>query len=74
MSEIGMRAAKAIREMAKENETSLSFELDCLDACRTQLRQYERCVADPGATILANMARNGYDVLYILTGERKDND
>ena len=71
MGEIGKRAAKAIREMAKENETSVKFELDCLKLHTSQHYQYEHLIADPGAVALANMARNGYDVVYILTGERK---
>lgn len=73
MSEIGLRAARAIREMAKNNETSVAFEMSCLKAHQSQINQYERCISDPGAAILANMARNGYDVIYILTGERGTN-
>jgi hypothetical protein len=70
MSAIGKRAAEAIRKMAEENGTNVNFELQCLYMQYTQLYHYERNVADPGASVLARMAKNGYDVLYILTGEK----
>ena len=71
MSEIGLRAAEAIRTMAKENETTSAFELDCLSITPSSLYQYQHCISAPSAVVLANMAKSGYDVLYILTGERK---
>ena len=71
MGEIGIRAAEAIRAMAKENETTLTFEMECMGMHFSQLYQFDHFIADPGATTLANMAKNGYDIYYILTGERK---
>ena len=71
MSEIGLRAARAIREMAAEYDTTVKFELECLNLKQCQLFHYEHQEFDPSAAALAKMARNGYDVVYILTGERK---
>ena len=71
MSGIGVRAANAIREMAAENETSMTFELDCLKLNWAKFYHYEHGKFDPCAAVLSNMARNGYDIHYILTGERK---
>ena len=71
MSEIGLRAARAIREMVDKNDTTQTRELERLKIASTQLFQYDHLIADPGAAVLQRMANSGYDVLYILTGERK---
>ena len=72
MSEIGLRAARAIREMAAEYDTSVTFELNCLKLNLTKLYHYEHGNFDPSASALASMAKNGYDVHYILTGEKHE--
>lgn len=72
MGEIGKRTAEAIRKMAAENDTSISFELNCLKAEGSHLFAWEHDISDPRASTLATLARNGYDVIYILTGEKKN--
>lgn len=72
MGIIGKRAAEAVRAMAKENETSYIFELNCLQVKAETLWQWEHGNTDPRAKALANMASAGYDVLYILTGVKNN--
>lgn len=71
MGEIGRRAAAEIRRVAHENGTSYADEMDFIQMHRSQLWQWEHDVADPVAKPLSRMALAGYDIHYILTGERK---
>lgn len=71
MSDIGKRAAQAIRAMCHNEEVSYEVELRNLGIYRQTLFAWEKGKADPRADMLANMARNGYDIYYILTGESK---
>ena len=70
MGDIGLRAAKAVRHMAAENRTSIEFELDCCKVEKKRLYSWENG-ADPCAFTLAEMLKNGYDIEYILLGEKK---
>lgn len=73
MSEIGLRAARAIREMLEVNGTTLAFELDCLNLPHSRFWKYEHGRFNPSAEVLSSMAKLGYDIHYILTGERRKN-
>ena len=71
MGEIGRRAAAEIRRTASENDTSYAVELLRIGVFREQLYQWEKDICDPTGKLLRGMALGGYDVRYILTGERK---
>ena len=71
MSDIGRRAAEAVREKAREYEVSYTFELGCLGITREHLYSWERRGYDPKAEILRKMCLAGYDIVYILTGVKK---
>lgn len=68
---IGLRAAEAVREMAKQNEVSITFETECIGVSRENMYSWEWGKTDPNSYALARMVSAGYDVIYILTGERK---
>ena len=68
--QIGPRAAKEIRRMCKETGVSITEEMQRLGACRLNLYAYEHGKQDPCADTLRDMWLCGYDVIYILTGER----
>lgn len=69
---IGERAAQAIRERAKLNGTKITSECENLDVTRKTLSVWTRSITDPNAYFLQQMALAGYDVIYILTGEKHD--
>jgi len=69
---IGHRAAQSIIRRAAENHTTLGAQMARLQISRQQYYQWTKranAVA-PSALVLARMADEGYDVLYILTGKR----
>ena len=70
---IGQRAAKAIKERAWANDTNFKDECSFVDCSDAQFRAWARGKANPCARVLAEMYKQGYDIPYILTGERKDN-
>lgn len=70
MSEIGIRAAKAIFNR-QDSEHNLNEILEEIEINRQRLWYYRKDKADPSAYTLRAMALAGYDVHYILTGERK---
>lgn len=71
MGEIGRRAAAEIRRTAAENDTSITFELECCGLYRELLHRWEKKPYEPTGEKLKGLALAGYDVHYILTGERK---
>ena len=68
---IGRRAVDCIYKRAWETETTVQYQCDLLDMERTNLIAWRRGKANPGARVLAEMHRQGYDVIYILSGEKK---
>lgn len=68
---IGERAAKAIRDRAKENNTTFGAELKKLNIFQYAVTEWEKKGYAPSAHYLQKMCLAGYDVIYILTGERK---
>ena len=71
MNKIGKRCAEAI--LQKVGEGSLEKELYRLELTRQSLHQWQKGKYTPHAKVLRRMALAGYDVIYILTGERKNN-
>lgn len=72
MESIGERAVKEIKKRARQNGVSMSKEAAKLSLTSTSLAHW-RENGNPSAYYLQQMALAGYDVVYILTGERKDN-
>ena len=70
MKEIGLRAAKEIYNR-QDFDHDIDDLLDEIDLTRTSLWQYKSGKYAPSGVILRRMALAGYDVIYILTGERK---
>jgi DNA-binding transcriptional regulator YiaG len=70
MSDIGKRAAEAVRQKAHEYEVTYTFEMECLGISREYLREWERRGYCPNAETLRRMVFAGYDIVYILTGEK----
>lgn len=70
MNEIGLRAAKEIYSR-QDFEHKIDDILDEIELTRTSLWQYKTGKYTPSGVILRRMALAGYDVIYILTGERK---
>lgn len=67
---IGERAVEAIRARVKPGQT-LKEELDRLDMTYETLKRWTCYNMNPSAYFLQQMVLNGYDIYYILTGERK---
>jgi hypothetical protein len=70
MKEIGVRAAKEIYNR-QDCEHGIDDLLDEIELTKTSLWQYRTGKYTPSGVILRRMALAGYDVIYILTGERK---
>lgn len=68
---IGQRAVQAIRERAKGNGTTFKSECQLLLMSDTNVLVWSKGSVNPRADILAEMCRQGYDMTYILIGERK---
>ena len=65
---IGERAAKAIRDRAKEKRITFEAELKKLNFCKNTVLYWEEKGYAPSAHYLQKMCFAGYDVIYILTG------
>lgn len=70
--DIGYRAAKAIRERAKANRTSVLRECKRIDISNANIYNWEKFGKHPSTPVLQQLCFAGYDVIYILTGEKKD--
>ena len=70
VADIGARAAKAIYNR-QDSEHDLDDVLYELELTRASLWQYTHGKHAPSGLILRRMALAGYDIYYILTGERK---
>lgn len=67
---IGQRTAQAIREKAMANGTTIRNECEKLQITENTRLSWNRGKGNPGSIILAELYRNGYDIGYILTGEK----
>ena len=70
LNAIGERAAKAIRERCKKNGTSLKEECEKLGFFSQCVERWETRGYAPSAYYLQKMYFAGFDVIYILTGEK----
>ena len=70
MDKIGKRCAEEIMKRIGE-KNDYNVVLDKLGIFRQSLHQWNTGKYTPSAPILRRMALDGYDVHYILTGERK---
>ena len=64
---IGQRAAQAVKERAEEKGVDIKCEAEGLKTSQFTVRDWKYGKI-PGGYILAEMCRQGYDVIYILTG------
>ena len=71
MGEIAKRAAAEIRRTAQENDLSYQAEFDIVGVSRNCLYEWEHSYSEPTAKKLAGLALAGYDIYYILTGQRR---
>lgn len=69
---IGERAAQAIREKAKEKGIPIYKELENIGTQRNAFHVWEKCNIDPSGYFLQQMALNGYDIYWILTGKEQE--
>lgn len=70
---IGGRAANEIKKRAIEKGIDIKQECEGLKTSQYTRRDWANGKKIPGGYLLAEMCRQGYDVIYILTGERKGN-
>ena len=69
--EHGKRAFQAVKDMAKRNGTSFREECEKLGTTVQTVRYWKRNKSYIASIFLEQMHRNGYDIIYILTGETK---
>ena len=69
---IGQRAAQAIRETAAREGIKLFQELYLLGFSKEAFYGWEKNGHEPQAYFLRQLALAGYDVYWILTGERTE--
>lgn len=70
---IGQRAVECIQNRAWENDTTIQNQCDILGFDRSRLVAWRKGNVNPDSYVIAEMLRNGYDIEYILIGEKKDN-
>ena len=68
---IGQRAVQAIKEEAEAHNVSFEDECAALDIERTVVRGWRKGTCNPASYYLSQMARNGYDIMWILLGDEK---
>lgn len=66
---ISLRAVQCIERRAKRNGVKVAKELEKIEVSRELFFRWRKNKNTISAYYLANMARNSYDVYYILTGE-----
>lgn len=66
---ISLRAVQCVERRAKKNGVKVSKELQKIGVCRELFFRWKKDNNTISAYYLAEMARNGYDVYYILTGK-----
>jgi transcriptional regulator with XRE-family HTH domain len=71
MNTIGVRAAQAIRERAKQNGKHVIETAEEVGVSKRVLWGWQTGNTDPRAYLLSEMAYAGYDIHWILTGEKK---
>jgi hypothetical protein len=67
---IGQRAVECIERRAWDNNTTVEEQCNLIDVDRSRMHFWRKSESNPNASVLAEMCRLGYDVKYILTGEK----
>lgn len=67
---IGQRAVWAIEERCVERRTKKQEEMPKIGVPSSTLSFWRHGKTEPSGFILAAMAKEGYDVMWILTGEQ----
>ena len=70
---IGQRAAHLIQVKATMKGISIDQECESIGTSRKVYRDWKKCGRNPTAYFLQQMALNGYDVIWILTGKENNN-
>ena len=70
---IGQRMAQALENRAKENGITSKQECEKLNIPYDTFRDWHKRSVCPSTYYLRKLALAGYDVYWILTGERKKN-
>ena len=65
------RAFELIKQRADETGTTLQYQSDLLGAPKPTIKYWARGKGNITSYYLAEMYKQGYDVIYILTGEKK---
>lgn len=71
METIGERAAKEIKKRARANGVSMSKQASEISLTSVHIAHWTDGM-NPSAYYLQQMALAGYDVIYILTGEKSN--
>lgn len=69
---IGKRAVECIQNRACDTETTIQHQCDVLGFDRSRLVAWRKGKVNPDSWVLAQMHRQGYDVIYILTGKKAE--
>ena len=69
---IGQRAAYAVYQRCVQERTKRNVQLKKLGISNTDFWRWEQGDHAPSAYFLQKMAQDGYDIHWILTGEKHD--
>lgn len=69
--DIGRRAAEELLRIVREEDITMGAAYREISVPPSCFWRWQHGQSAPCAETLANMHRAGYDVLYILTGERR---
>ena len=69
-STIGRRAAEELLRIVREEDLTMTAAYEEISIPASCFWRWQHGTGAPRAQTLANMHRAGYDILYILTGER----
>lgn len=72
MDKIGIRAIREVKARAFKEEKTVKETLESIGLYEGLIGSWKKNA--PGGKALRIMALNGYDIYYILTGERKNNE
>ena len=72
METIGNRAYQAIKERAEQNGRHILDQAEEVFVSKRVLWAWQHGQYDPRAYFLQELAKAGYDVIWILTGKREE--
>ena len=68
-SQIGIRAIREIKSRAFEHDKTIKETLESMGLYEALMRSWKKNA--PSGKCLRTLALNGYDIYYILTGQRR---